>query len=235
MWALWEILQDADLLEAVCSEIDGCFRPYSFELDPQKLTTLPLLSSIFMETLRVRVAAPIGRTTLTDAVRIGKWRFPKEAPILSTSWLGGHDVSFWNEGGSLANGQPAHPVDGFWAERFLEYTGNPLSGPVRKPGTDGAVNGAADARFGGGGRSRLVTTGMSGHWYPFGGGANVCPGRHFAKIEIMASVAVILRAFEFEIVDRKEWASVEPDMNYFPFGAIPPKGKMAVRMRRREL
>ncbi|KAK5937197.1 hypothetical protein PMZ80_010497 [Knufia obscura] len=46
----------------------------------------------------------------------------------------------------------------------------------------------------------FTTTPYNGMFFPFGGGKTICPGRVFAKQEILASVALCLLAFEFEVV-----------------------------------
>ena len=169
---------------------------------------------------------------------------------MSTSWLGGQDASFWNQGDRLSDGQPRHPVGSFWAERFLQYRGDPFGGPVRqRPPPAGHVAASPSSnnnknnkqRGGGGGRphtasedrdAALVTSGIAGHWYPFGGGLNTCPGRFFAKKEVMLGVAIMLRAFDFGGLDGE---SVVPDMNNFPFGVLPPKGAVPARLRLRSV
>lgn len=246
MWALRDILLDKDLTARLVTEVDSCFRGTTLDLDVQKLGSLTLLTAVYLETLRLRAASPIGRTPIADTFRLGRWRFSRDVPIFSTSWLGGHDPTFWNEGtiGPGPDGKPKakHPVEEFWAERFLEYPDDPSSGPIRK--TDAAApgkNARSDPNITAEGEKaarpppRIVTSGMAGNFYPYGGGLNICPGRFFAKQEIMAGVAFMLRAFEFDIVDADAWRAVKPDMGYFPFGIVPPKGQMPVRMRRRRL
>lgn len=188
-----------------------------------------------METLRLRTASPIARTPIDDTFRLGNWKLDKDVHIIASTWFGAHDASFWNEGPVLADARVSHPVDSFWAERFLEYPGDATSGPLKKnkhvhhPSSvrEKTTKTAEDDKH-----ARVVTSGTAGHWVPFGGGLNMCPGRHFAKIEVMVGVAMMLRAFEFEGL----WAEgVEPDMNNFPFGTLPPKGRIGVRVRLRDL
>lgn len=163
-----------------------------------------------------------------------KWKLEKDVHIISSSWLGGHDATFWNEGyASPETGKPEHPVDEFWAERFLEYPGDPLSGPVKKSphssvrGTGTCTNKTSEDDK----TARLVTQGTSSHWFPFGGGLNTCPGRHFAKKEVTVAVAIFLRLFEFDELDSD---GVEVNVDHYPFGTLPPKGKVSVRMRLRK-
>jgi cytochrome P450 len=260
MWMLWFVLQDDDVRARLVAEIDSCFRGSTLEVDILRLAALPLLNSVYMETLRLRAASPVGRTPVSGNYRFGRWRFRKDVPIIATSWLGGYDADFWNQGAVLpgGGGRPSHPVDDFWADRFLEHPDDPASGPIRRRGglketaarttitADGVAaekpglakrntNTYADSDSTQHSQPRLVTSGMAGHWFPFGGGQNTCPGRFFAKQEVLAGAAVMLRAFEFDIADRPAWAAVAPNMAYFPFGVVPPKGKSPIRIRKRTL
>ncbi|KAM7219587.1 Cytochrome P450 [Rhypophila decipiens] len=244
IWALIHILRDGpNLISRVLAESAPCFQqPNSLSIrDTTELSRLPLLSSIFIETLRLRAASPVGRTPIDDTFYLSspspplnmKWKLDKDVHIISSSWLGGHDASFWNEGPILAaSNKPAHPADTFWAERFLEYPDDPSSGPVKKKNV---VHSASPANMkektpSDDKKAKLVTQGTSSHWFPFGGGLNTCPGRHFAKKEVIVGVAVLLRAFEFSDLENE---GVDVNMGHFPFGTLPTKGAVSVRMRMR--
>lgn len=71
-----------------------------------------------------------------------------------------------------------------------------------------------------------------------GGGVSMRPGRHFAKQEILLTIAMLLSGFEFEFV---EWVTMDgresdrPPRNnpkYEGAGCMPPDGDMKVRMKR---
>ncbi|KAK7432021.1 hypothetical protein QQZ08_001311 [Neonectria magnoliae] len=236
MWMLLGILVDDNLKHRVMAEMEPAFHEKSISFDIDRLCSGPLLNSIYCETLRVRVAAPVGRASLIPDLHFGKWRLQKGVGMLSTSWVGGHDQDFWNTGHVLPDGSAEHPVDSFWAERFLQYKDEPTTGPIRKSSTTSAIPGKTPERAAEDDRNaRVVTEGLQAYWYPYGGGTKMCPGRFFAKQELMAGVAVVLRAFEIELVDPKAAGQTVPNMDYFPFGTIPPKGKIAARIRRRKL
>ncbi|KAL6916309.1 hypothetical protein FSST1_007804 [Fusarium sambucinum] len=234
MWMLLSILLDKDLTDRVRAEMEPSFHEKSLSFDFDRLYSAPLLNSIYLEILRVRVAAPVGRSSLIPNLKFGKWQMKQGVGMLSTSWVGGHDPDFWNTGSTLPDGSDEHPVNKFWAERFLKYEDDPTSGPVRsadvKPSPETSRRTPEDDR-----KARVVTEGTQGYFYPYGGGTKMCPGRFFAKQQLMASVAVALRAYEIELIDPEAAAKIGPNMDYFPFGTIPPKGKVPARIRRRQL
>ncbi|KAK0611035.1 cytochrome P450 [Immersiella caudata] len=168
---------------------------------------------------------------------LGQWKFERGSTLIANIWLGNRAPNFWNTGHDVPSGKQEHPVESFWAEQFLEYSDDPSSGPLRKAdvsvyrdaaGAERKPKTVEDDR-----KAKVVTTGTAGYFFPYGGGTKICPGRHFAKQEMMAAVTVFMREFEVEIVDAKAAERVGLAMGYFPAGSLPPDGKMPVRMRRR--
>ncbi len=135
---------------------------------------------------------------------------------------------------------PRAPRRRLLAERFLEYPDDPASGPEKKErggcsGGDVSTTAGQPKTAADDARAKVVTTGIQGHFFPYGGGTNMCPGRFFAKQEMMASLAVLLRSFDMEALDPVEARKTGPDERYFPVGALPPDRPVAVRIRRRLL
>jgi cytochrome P450 len=71
-----------------------------------------------------------------------------------------------------------------------------------------------------------------------GGGHVICPGRHFAKQEIMMAIAILVTKFDIELV---EWTTADgkrsdrPAQDNCDFAgaiAMPPDRDMKVRWRR---
>jgi hypothetical protein len=112
------------------------------------------------------------------------------------------------------NLHPEHPpVNEFYAERFLRHEG------------DNVV---------------CSTAGLSGKYFPYGGGAHICPGRVFAKQEILAAVAIVLLSFEFEFVGwvnpfskDKEERFPRIKKGYIGNGVVAADRDMRVRVRRK--
>ncbi|KAI9763250.1 MAG: hypothetical protein M1840_000825 [Geoglossum simile] len=104
-----------------------------------------------------------------------------------------------------------HPASTFFAERF-----------IRRKDTD------------------ETSKQEPGDFFPYGGGLNLCPGRHIGKQEIFAAVALLLVKFDFEFVgyiDKKgrptsQWPEV---FNYEACesrGMIQPDLDVLMRMRK---
>lgn len=51
------------------------------------------------------------------------------------------------------------------------------------------------------GKMKFSTAGLTGKFFPFGGGHYMCPGRTFAKQEVLGAIAVLLLSFDIEFVE----------------------------------
>ncbi|KAK3367522.1 cytochrome P450 [Podospora didyma] len=236
IWALLQIHLSDNLTERVRAETMACWDVNKGKgwFDVHALASKPLLSSIFLEALRYSVAGTSARNPLTDDFEIDGWKMERNSVVMSISWLGHRDETFWNEGRILASGAPEHPVDSFWAERFLEYPDDPLSGPFRK--ADSVLRSAEPARdktVEDDKTAKIITEGIQGHWYPFGGGSHICPGRHFAKYAVLAGLAITMKELEIELVNRDFARETRPDLREFPVGTLPPTRAVPVRVRQR--
>lgn len=70
----------------------------------------------------------------------------------------------------------------------------------------------------------------------FGGGTVFCPGRHFAQIEILSLVAVLLMGWDFYPPQGKDNIDWDPpkDEKRIPIGVMKPLKDVVVSMERRE-
>ncbi|KAL9015329.1 MAG: hypothetical protein Q9173_000057 [Seirophora scorigena] len=232
-WFLIEFYRDSILLSRARAEVEAARRPTpepeQAELDITKLCSSPLLQSAYAETLRLRVALVITRTPEHEDFHMGNWTFPKNRPIVFSSRSAAMDPEVWNAG--TAN--DPHPLDRFWADRFLIDPNDPTSGPSRKDPdqtkqqvTNSAAEGELKAK------PYFSMENVAGGWVPYGGGQRMCPGRHFAKQEIIGTFATLLLHYDIELLTAKDWEP-QPDMNFFPFGGLPPVGKIPFRIRRK--
>lgn len=74
--------------------------------------------------------------------------------------------------------------------------------------------------------------GRQGQWIPFGFGEHLCPGRHFAKQEMIINAVVMLRMFEFQLLTPKGWRPSN-DFKRYGLGTQQPKEQVPFRVRRR--
>ncbi|KAH8755292.1 cytochrome P450 [Diaporthe sp. PMI_573] len=216
IWMILHIFLDQSLEGRVESEIAAACLG-SGEPDIDKLMRAPLLNSIYYETLRLRVAGAVGRRCpKSDFNLVGGRQVGRDDLVVFTNWDGGLDESFWNTGPLLSGMRPAYPVDTFWAERFLRYPDEPKGGPLRRSGVPALPNGprtAEDDR-----KAQLVTSGIQGHWFPFGGGSSRCPGETLAKNMMLCSVAMVMRNIDIQLLDPVAAARVGSHHKVPPFG-----------------
>lgn len=104
-----------------------------------------------------------------------------------------------------ANGTP--PVDTFWPGRFLRYSND-------------------------GGPAGFSMVGKESSWLPFGSGANLCPGRHFAKIHCIVTLAMMVDSFDCDIIAGPK--DLEIDLTKFGMGVLGPRGRVGARLQRRQ-
>ncbi|KAL3296482.1 7-alpha-hydroxycholest-4-en-3-one 12-alpha-hydroxylase [Colletotrichum asianum] len=233
-WCLFFILKDPALKKAVIEETTSCFRQGTLMFDSERLYSRPLLQSVYLETLRLSVAAPVTRISRVPKFQLGKWTVKKDEMMFATTWVASRDTTFWNRGKvDYSTGKAEHEVDAFWAERFLEFEDDLGSGPVRK--SDSTSAGIKPLDAGRLSKAKVVETGMQGYYYPFGGGSKMCPGRFFAKRQILVTVALMLRAFDIELLDPITACKTEPSMPMTPVGTVRPNVKTAFRIRKRDL
>ena len=147
----------------------------TYQFDLTKLNDQPLLQSVYAETLRLRISLAVARTSTEGDYKLAEWTFPKKSIIGLSSRIAATNKNIWNTGGE---GDP-HPLEEFWADRFLVYPDDPLSGP-RKVSTSGKQKTVQEIHTS---KPTFTMDGLQGGWIPYGGGQWMCPGRHFAKAE----------------------------------------------------
>ncbi|KAK4694385.1 hypothetical protein P7C71_g3190, partial [Lecanoromycetidae sp. Uapishka_2] len=237
-WFIYEICRDPNLMARVQKEIKACRNSSAgssqASLDITALCNQPLLQSIYAETLRLRVALIVTRTPEEEEFRIGEWTFPPQRVIALSSRTAAMNPNVWNAG----KPEDPHPLDTFWADRFLIYPNDPMSGPLRKDATkmekyrlNEPTSEGKPSETG----PRFSMEGVAGGWIPYGGGQRMCPGRHFAKQEIIGTLATLLTYFEIKLKEPKNGREPVCDMTYFPFGGLPPAEEIPFSLRRRQL
>lgn len=160
---------------------------------------------------------------------LGGWRIPKEAVMLISSYNAQTDSRNW----SSSDEPPPRLVNQFWAERFLVFPafsahkGIPSPAPDELPSHDriGSIQPTTKSTI-----PEFTLKGRPTHWFPYGGGHRMCPGRHFAKQEIISTLAIMLTLFDIEPAEGTGIRS-ENDMEGFGFGALWPDRKTPIKIR----
>ncbi|KAH8883276.1 cytochrome P450 [Thozetella sp. PMI_491] len=186
------------------------------DFDLKALMSDDFLQSMYAETLRIRFSALILRQPTTENFSFRGWHVEKDETITLSTYNQATDKQVWSTGGP---GDP-HPLTTFWADRFMVDPENPLSGPLRNPKQ--RYTGKASSR-----NPYFSMDGLATSWIPYGGGRNHCPGRYFAKREMMLTLALFHTNFDIKLKSKPEM-----DLSLFGFGSMPVKGKVPCRIRR---
>ncbi|KAI9724629.1 MAG: hypothetical protein M1828_003653 [Chrysothrix sp. TS-e1954] len=235
-WLMLELLQRPEVFRETRTEIKAAQVPFDSGnggMDIDTLCSKPFLQSSFAETLRLYTSLFALRNVGREPFKIGKWCIGSNKLIAVDSRVAHMDQNTWNtEGTSVEDSRYApRPLDGFWPERFLEYPGDPSSGPLKfNPNKPKATGASVLDQHGSSANPKFTMEGLNGAWLPFGGGIRQCPGKNFAKQEVIMSFAVLTEMFEFELTGQDP---VKPDMKYYGLGTFPPTGKTPFRIRRR--
>lgn len=172
-WILFEILKHPGLLQRLRDEITPSIQKNesgktSIDI-PSLLANCPLLTSLYLETIRLRTSSTVTRR-LTQDLEIDGYLLKKNNHLMASSWIPTH-ASIWDV--------PGHPTNEFWPERFIEMPKMKPENPDEKSVYEVAMR--------------------PENWFPYGGGHVMCSGRFFAKQEILAAVALMVVKFEFEV------------------------------------
>lgn len=192
------------------------------DIDLDGLCSQPLVQSMYAEVLRLHNANVVARVPPTAGFSLEGWEFPKNEPIIVSTQGMARTPAVWSAG----TPQDPHPLDDFWPERFIVDPEDMSSGPVLRRAQSEKGEGETPSR------PYFSLNGTNGAWIPYGGGSNMCPGRHFAKKEMIVATAMFLMAFDVELVPRKE--RIQQDKSYFMFGVMHPEGAVPARIRRRK-
>lgn len=208
--------------------------------DAIKLCFDPLLQSIYAETLRLCVGVLLVREPTRDNYSFRGWWIKKTEFLSISTRTEAMNPEIWGTGGD----DDPHPLDTFWADRFIVDPADPNSGPLRNP--KGKSQNSKPNNFSSQSNQAVKNDneiniekpyfsldGLSASWIPYGGGLSHCPGRHFAKRQMILSTAIFLSAFDIELIEEKGKRRPNVNMSCFGFGAMPPDRKIPFRIRRR--
>ncbi|KAH7135263.1 cytochrome P450 [Dendryphion nanum] len=169
----------------------------------------PLLNSIFRETMRITSPLSSARYVVEDTIIADTYLLRKDTVVQISGSLLHTDKEIWGPDAATFN-----------PYRFL-YT---PSGTKSAPDGSGAiVNSKADQVHHAAYRS-------------FGGGSSLCPGRHFAQMEILALTAAMLTGFELVPPEGQSEVKWNPKTNekQFPLASLKPIRPLEVKVQRRK-
>ena len=233
---MYEALQRPTLLVQALDDI-AASRSLSLLLgnpsvDVETLCRVPILQSMYAETLRLYTSLFSLRSAIHGNFELGNHTIPQGELIAVDSRVSAMDKRVWNTG-AIDDEEEPHPLDQWWAERFLVNPNDPNSGPVRPQASKARAPADVSPSCLGHDYRRFTTEGLAGAWTPYGGGPRQCPGRNFAKQEIIVAFVLIFSTLEIELLDAKCKGPVEPNLKYYGLGTLPPKGNVPFRMRKR--
>lgn len=226
IWNIIEVFRDKNLLSRVRAELTTVdFQGITSREDVDKVLSLPLLQSIYAEMLCLRFEVQTVLSSEREVIRINEWRFPKNSLVLVPSGAAHRDSSFWN------TKEGEHPLDRFWADRFLVYPDDPLSGP-RKNDANSKLRDTTKTTSGPG-KPKFVSSGLINSFMPYGIGERTCPGRGFARREIVAFCAMMVHQFDLEILSTEK--NFEITHSFYGLGTQRPLRKIPFRVRKRKV
>lgn len=218
-WGLMELARDVELQQAIRDEVQSAKTidtdTGAQVFDPLKLTGLPLFQSFYTEIMRMHVSMNVTREVVGPGVKMGGYQVEVGSLLQASSEIAHYDESVW--------GTKEHPASEFWAERHLRYVDSD------------AANSKTDEKKR---AAQFEMMGRPSDFFPYGGGVGMCPGRVFAKQEIMLTWATWVSRFEFEFV---EWLTLDgrkPDRpakhhgKYRGSAGVPPDRDMRIRWKR---
>ena len=236
-WTIFEVFARPELLSRIRDIAQSAYGARAQESESMRLGNDPLLQSIFAEITRLRVVGLIARVPTGGDYQLGPWSIPKGSILASSSRTAALNKNIWNAG---TEDEP-HPLEEFWEERFLVYPDKPNSGPLRQrkdvPGSakqDPAPSSSPQPHPSGANPSSPTFSlkGLNGAYIPFGGGVGICPGRHFARQEVVCTLARLALQYDLELLVPQGWQP-KMDTAFFPTGTLPPAQKVRFRIRGR--
>lgn len=177
-YMLIEMVRDPSLLERIRAEIQAgmIFQAQAqggevslAKIDIAALAKLPLLNSVYSECLRLRSSIPISRR-LREDIDIDGYTLKKDNFILAPSWLSHIDENVWGQ--DTSNTKISDQQHNPGAREFWAERFLEMEASKTKI--------------------------KLGDYCPYGGGSVICPGRFFAKHEILAAVAMVVTRFDLD-------------------------------------
>ena len=176
--------------------------------------------------LRLRVEVQSVFYSEREEIRINEWRFPKKSLLLVPTGAALRDEKFWN----TRNG--VHPLNEFWADRFLLRENDPQSGPRKRTVTEPSLAALERAKTTtNNNEPKFISSGLANAYMPFGVGERACPGRFFARREILTFCAQVVHQFDIEILSNE--TNFQLSSKFYGLGTQRPLHNIPCRVRQR--
>jgi hypothetical protein len=214
LWCIIEVLRNPVLVKHLKSELLRYYNPESGSYNIEAITNLPIVESIYAEIARLRTATRTIRTNEGGNLKLDDtWTLPRGMSAIMFSQDLGLNSEHWKKA------QPhtvTHPLEEFWAERFL-IADKSTSMRTSKRRKDDIATGT------------FSLSGLASLHLPFGDGLF-----SLAKICQAAILAVLLTEFDIQLCDLDDVEQVLPPLREVAYGTVKPLDKIAVRIRKRK-
>jgi cytochrome P450 len=175
-WVIHNIFSDPDLLEQVREEIyNNAFEAHGTISASKLKSACPLLNSTWRETMRVVAPMSSARIVLEDTILADTYLLRKGSVVQIAGTALHSDTEVWG------------PDAGTFNPRRFYHNWNGT-----KTTKDGDVS-----------DSKAKTVHPAAYGF-FGGGTSLCPGRHFAQMEITSLAAILAMGFGMQPVSGAE-------------------------------
>jgi cytochrome P450 len=206
-WVINNIFSRPDLLKELREEI----YTHAFEspgtISGSKLKEhCHLLNSVYRETMRLKAPMTSARVVLEDTIIADTYSLKKGSVVQISGGILNHDPEVWGP-----------DVSSFNPRRFY-YSSNGTKTNADGTMTDSKANTVHPAAFRG-----------------FGGGTTLCPGRHFAQIEVTGLAALMVMAFDMH--PPKETNNIDwdpPTIDSSPLVVNKPTREVRVKLVKRK-
>lgn len=207
-WMVNNVFSRPKLLEEIRQEIQAnAFEAPGIISSSQLRDACPLLNSVFRETMRINAPMTSARYVLEDTVIADTYLLKKGNVVQISGGVLHSDTDIWGPDASSFNPRRFyHNVNG----SKTDQNGNVSNGD------DKSVHPAA--------------------FRGFGGGKSLCPGRHFAQMEVTSMAAVLAMGFDMVAPKGKDSVAWNPerDEKKFPLAATKPVRDISVKLQRRK-
>lgn len=217
-WMILHIFARPPLLQEVRTELEtsALLISHNEHADTRQLQinkinkSCPLLLATFRETLRLHSDVLSSRVVTTDTLLQDKYFLRKGSVLQISGGIMHADAKIWGDN-----------VNEFCPERFLHSPNGHIS-------TSGLKQHEAS-------NTEKPKQVHPAAFRAFGGGATLCPGRHFAQAEILGFVAMVLLRFNLTSVtaDGADIRIPGKKDDVLPIHILEPKEKVLVKMSER--